>query len=315
MDEASAFDQRLDERDKAGFVADIRDAVKCSYFYKSFFRDPYYFRSYFGPVVEWFLNGLKHKGTGLKILDVGCGPGFVSLELARAGHHVYGIDISAKSIEVAGKALKNNRYTDGFGSLKYEVKPFEAIEGKYDAVVFCGALHHFDNIGVSIAKLKSLLTEDGIVLCHEPCHERWRKQDAAQVALIRSLLSVTGHWYEEDIFNAKGSPAQLTAFDEYVKDIHDEYLNERDKHEVGGQSPNDLSSSGDEIVENLNKAFTQLEYRPGFSFIYRLLGGMRGEESITYKLADLLTTYDKYCTANDFMKPNGFFYVGRNTKN
>ena len=106
--EAEAFDNRLNERDEAGFVADLRDAVKCDYFYKSFFRDPYYLNLYYGKQVQWFLSGLATLGKGLKILDVGCGPGILSLEIARAGHHVLGIDISEKSIEVARKALVNN---------------------------------------------------------------------------------------------------------------------------------------------------------------------------------------------------------------
>ena len=34
--EAAAFDARITERERAGYIPDIRRAVKCDYFYKSF---------------------------------------------------------------------------------------------------------------------------------------------------------------------------------------------------------------------------------------------------------------------------------------
>ena len=40
-DEAEAFDARIEKRIKAGFIPDIRNAKRCEYFYKSFYRDPY----------------------------------------------------------------------------------------------------------------------------------------------------------------------------------------------------------------------------------------------------------------------------------
>lgn len=42
---------------------------------------------------------LPHPGR--KILEVGCGNGYLSLELARAGHTVTGLDSSSEIIEVA----------------------------------------------------------------------------------------------------------------------------------------------------------------------------------------------------------------------
>ena len=63
----------------------------------------------------------KYSYPGARILDVGCGSGYISLELARSGYHVTGIDISSKVIDVAKKTLETNPFKDGFGSLKYHV--------------------------------------------------------------------------------------------------------------------------------------------------------------------------------------------------
>ena len=124
--EANAFNKRITERVASGFVPDLRRAVKCEYFYKSFWRDPHFIQLYLGRQVEIYLELLeKHGGQGLTILDVGCGAGYVSLELARGGHHVTGIDIAGDAIRIARETLAENTFKQGFGSLRYEVLPLE----------------------------------------------------------------------------------------------------------------------------------------------------------------------------------------------
>jgi ubiquinone/menaquinone biosynthesis C-methylase UbiE len=222
-------------REQAGFIPDLRGGVKCEFFYKSFFRDPYFMRLYLGQIAKWFNDSLiKHAGKNLAVLDVGCGPGIVSLEIARNGHRVTGIDISEASLSLARKTLKNNRHVKKFGSLKYILSPFETIEGSYDAIVCSGALHHFANVEKVITKCRSLLKKRGIILCYEPWHEKWTKRDAALVALLRLLLAKTGNWYET---YPEVSKITLENFDMFTDEIHREYFLERDKNEPGGQSP------------------------------------------------------------------------------
>lgn len=43
----------------------------------------------------------------------------------------------------------------------------------------------------------------------------------------------------------------------------------------------------------------------------RLLGGLRGPDDAVYKIADLLTTHDKFATHEGFLKPNIFYFDGR----
>ena len=61
---------------------------------------------------------LKHQSSmplkNLRILDLGCGPGYFSLELARAGFQVVGVDISDKMISIANKNLKSFRNKKNF---------------------------------------------------------------------------------------------------------------------------------------------------------------------------------------------------------
>lgn len=308
--EAKAFDKRIEERVNAGFIPDIRRAIKCEYFYKSFFRDPYYIKLYLGNEINLLLDMLKkYSHHTSSLLDVGCGPGYLSLEIARAGYHVTGIDISEKAIDIAKKTLESNPFKDGFGSLEYRVSSFGDFEGIFDVILFRGSIHHMNNPESSIAKAIDLLKPGGLLLCIEPCHEQWRKQDAAQVALIRGLLSLTGHWYE----NSLGDELLLDQkkFEGYIDDVYTEYVSEKDPNESMGQSPNDNSSNGHDILVALRKHLIELEYNDGVSFIYRMLGGLRGPDNLVHKMASLLTIYDRICVNEGFMKSNNFFFIGR----
>jgi len=307
--EADAFDQRIRERVAAGFVPDLRRAVRCEYFYKSFWRDPQFIELYLGRHVEAFLELIAdHAGPSVRILDVGCGAGYVSLELARAGHHVRAIDISAACIEIARETLAANPWPEGFGSLEYEQAVFADVDGQFDVVLFSGVLHHMQDVEAALDLAHRRVRRGGHILCSEPRHEHWRRDDAAQVALIRAILSITGHWYEgPELAEGLADEARLAA---YVDAIHDEYVHERDPHEAG-QSPHDNASSGAEILAAARRRFHQVELRPTPSFIYRLLGGLRGDAEVVSRLAELIAAYDRLGVRSGYLQPNGFIFMGQ----
>jgi 2-polyprenyl-3-methyl-5-hydroxy-6-metoxy-1,4-benzoquinol methylase len=308
--EAAAFDRRIAERVAAGFVPDIRRAVPCDYFYKSFWRDPQFIRLYVGRVIDTYLDLLaRHCGRGLSILDVGCGAGYVSLELARAGHHVTAIDISAENIRIARDVLADNPFADGFGSLEYRVQPFHEATGEWDVVLFSVSLHHMPDVEAVVERARALVRPGGHLVCCEPCHDRFRPEDAAQVALIRALLALTGHWHDAgEVTPHLTDPAGL---ERYVRMIQTEYVLERDVTEPDGQSPHDLEADGATMLESLRRHFGEIETRPGYSFIYRLLGGIRGPVPMVAALADFLALYDRTAVERFGLAPNHFYFVGQ----
>ena len=95
------------------------------------------------------------------------------------------------------------------------------------------------------------------------------------------------------------------------KETHLEYVFERDKNEPGGQSPHDLEASGEDILQAGLTRFREVETRPGLSFIYRVLGGLRGQENIIHRIASFLATYERTCVANGLMKENMYYFLGR----
>ena len=50
---------------------------------------------------------------GMRVLDVGCGPGRHAHELARRGIVVHGIDISARFVELASATRRRARRSSG----------------------------------------------------------------------------------------------------------------------------------------------------------------------------------------------------------
>src|SRR5437588_9754943 len=56
---------------------------------------------------------------GQTIVEVGCGNGFLCLELARDGHEVIGIDVSPDIIEVAERSSAAHPRPPRFASLRY----------------------------------------------------------------------------------------------------------------------------------------------------------------------------------------------------
>lgn len=308
--EAQAFDQRIQERVAAGFIPDLRRAVKCDYFYKSFWRDPQFIRLFVGWSVERYLELLKtHCGSGLRILDVGCGAGYVALELARNGHHVTAIDISEQNINIARKTLGDNPFKEGFGSLDYRVSPFHEVEGAWDVVLFSVSLHHMPAVAAAVAHARTLVRPGGWLLTWEPCHDRFTERDAAVVALIRSLLAATGHWY--DPAETAGCLNDEEAAAAYVRDVWTEYVFERDPSEPGGQSPNDLAADGAAILEALRGNFQEIAFFPGYSYIYRLLGGIRGDADVVRRLADMIAIFDRLSVERYSQNPNHFFFLGQ----
>mgnify|MGYP001603833963 CR=1 FL=1 len=85
----------------------------------------------------------RHRPTTISILELGCGPGWLSIFLAQMGFRVAGYDISPAMITVAkhrSTTLKLERVR--FGVADMEKTHIEAEAGRHDVVIMYDALHH-----------------------------------------------------------------------------------------------------------------------------------------------------------------------------
>lgn len=304
--EADAFNQRIDDRTKNGFVPDLQNLTFNPFFYKSFWRDPHFTKLYMGNICNHFIKKLKkYCCSDSKILDLGCGAGYLALEFAREGFDVMGIDISSSCIEIAQKTLDKTSKDARFGKLEYHVGSVDDLISfnKFDAVICSGVLHHLTSLSESVDKISACLNKSGVLLCYEPQHEYWTKTDAAFVTVLRLILANINMWHDENLSKVP-SPKNLL---ELIDNTFDEYRLERDPDEKNGQSPNDLETDRDEIVYEIERKFKIIEIKPSYSFIYRFLGGMRGEKETIYKMADLIELIDKTLSRSGIFNANYFY--------
>jgi glycosyltransferase involved in cell wall biosynthesis/SAM-dependent methyltransferase len=107
-----------------------------------------------------------------RILDVGCGPGWLSEYFARLGYDVTGVDISDDLIQIARERLERLPYqVDQDTPLKcrflthdIEVEP---LAEKFDAVICYDALHHFEDERSVFPHLAAMLDVGGLLFILE----------------------------------------------------------------------------------------------------------------------------------------------------
>jgi len=99
-----------------------------------------------------FAHVVEQLGLGVRaqVLDVGCGPGWLSELLARCGYWVTGVDISDDMVEIA--RLRVERIPEQVAEGLDPVAEFHAMpvrdmpwNDRFDAAVLYDTMHHFDD--------------------------------------------------------------------------------------------------------------------------------------------------------------------------
>lgn len=106
----------------------------------------------------------KYCGVNAKVLDIGCGTGNVSLQLAGSGHQVIGLDLSEESVKIAQtrNIFPNN--------LRFMVRPAEELEGleSFDAIVLCEVIEHLYQPKPVLETALRLLNPNGVLIITTP---------------------------------------------------------------------------------------------------------------------------------------------------
>lgn len=303
-DEAQHFDARVAERLRHGHIPDLRRVEPCDWFYNNTWRRPYLVAM---DAARAFGFARQHARPS-RLLDVGCGLGFMTLEFARHGFHAVGVDISAGSLALARRLAEENPYREGFGSLRYVCEDFlawEAPPGSFDTIGFFGNLHHMPEPERVLDKTLTLLAPGGRVLVDEPAHEWFAETNGAIVALMRVLLGLRDMWYEP-----VPVPKTEGQLQDYIKDCFEELREGKDKAEVY-QSPHNNSATGTQILSGLRARFKEVECRRVDGFIQRVIGGVRGRsEEETRQLAEFLDRFDQVAVKMGLIQPGKLFWAG-----
>jgi 2-polyprenyl-3-methyl-5-hydroxy-6-metoxy-1,4-benzoquinol methylase len=108
-------------------------------------HDPVLFEIFFGKEYRRLLDQAAAKGP--RILELGCGEGGLSLELAARGMQVTGIDLSDERIQRASAKANAAHFAHPPVFVRGELNTVELPAGSYDCVVAHDSLHHILHLG------------------------------------------------------------------------------------------------------------------------------------------------------------------------
>jgi 2-polyprenyl-3-methyl-5-hydroxy-6-metoxy-1,4-benzoquinol methylase len=316
-EEAHAFDRQILERVAAGHIPDLRRAEFCPYFYNNTWRHPDYVKLDFGEKFQLVLEALNSHAplsqAPQRILEVGCGPGYLSLELARNGFQVTGVDLSPVCVDMARHFAAQDPWVEGRGPINYLAGDFleldTLLKKSFTAIVLVGALHHLPDQWRVGERMTELLVDDGIVVINEPTRDRMTKGNAAFIHLVRLLLSVGGGYYQ-NVAIPNTYPEQCAAVEEIYREM-------RYESESGDklQSVNDNEAGFSEMHAMLDSTFFTVLLEEKYAFFHELIGGLRFPDEINKQLARYLRDMDGEMCKGGVLQPTEFFYVGRKKGN
>jgi ubiquinone/menaquinone biosynthesis C-methylase UbiE len=118
---------------------------------------------------EWLLRQLSYKKVqkclaqkqkALKILDVGCGNGWMTNRLSKFNDSIVtGIDINSFEIEQAKRVFANSKAMNFVCGNILEEKLF--MDEKFDVIILSASIQYFEDIGKLLDYLNRLLSDEG----------------------------------------------------------------------------------------------------------------------------------------------------------
>ena len=111
-------------------------------------------------------------GVRAQVLDVGCGPGWLSEFLARCGYWVTGVDVSEDMVRIARERIA--AVSQPVGEAVEPLAELHAMpvlempwSDRFDAAVLYDAMHHFDDEVETLRVIRRTLVPGGRIFIHE----------------------------------------------------------------------------------------------------------------------------------------------------
>lgn len=102
------------------------------------------------------------QASGKRVLDVGCGNGYMLAKFARSGTTVVGIDLTAKALDVTKKRMKLSGLTAKLTQADSADLPF--ADQSFDVVYSLGVLHHSPDTEKSFREIHRVLRPGGEIV-------------------------------------------------------------------------------------------------------------------------------------------------------
>ncbi len=152
-------------------------------------------------ILDTYFDGQHAPGYAMKYLnkvpsewglEIGCGPGTLSIGMARDGlcKRLDAFDISEKAIEIAKRSAEEQ----GIRTISFEVRDANTIrlpKNRYDLIFISQSLHHIENLENLYDQVGGALTDDGIFWASDyigPARLQWTDKQLEIINAINALL-------------------------------------------------------------------------------------------------------------------------------
>jgi 2-polyprenyl-6-hydroxyphenyl methylase/3-demethylubiquinone-9 3-methyltransferase len=148
--------------------------------------------------LPWIAQEISKKWqTPIKMLDMGCGAGFLTNYLAKLGHSATGIDLSTTSLEVAKKHDSTN--TVNYLSANAYEAPF--ADQSFDVISAMDILEHVEQPARLIQEASRLLKPQGLFFFHT-----FNRNALSYIIVIKGV-----EWF------VKNTPPHMHVYDLFIK--------------------------------------------------------------------------------------------------
>jgi SAM-dependent methyltransferase len=146
-----------------------------------------------------------------RVLDVGCGTGFLLERLAERGYSGVGIDLSPESVEHASRRLEEIGASDRLSARVGSA--YEPPDGPFDLICLTDVLEHLEDPRACLSALRDRLAPEGLLVVSTPNRRslpgarRWLAEHG--VPRIRLNLAPVDNWQTWTDLESHGAAAGL----------------------------------------------------------------------------------------------------------
>ena len=148
---------------------------------------------------------LKHfspSGPKLRVLEIGCGNGWLSARMAAAGHIVTAIDIHVEELDQARRVFRGAGVDWRLGDPLEHVFPADS----FDRIVFAASLQYFPDVSLVFTHIKPWLSRSGEIHVLDT------------VLYSTRQAAVAAHHRSTEYFTKLGTPAMASFYHHHTKE-------------------------------------------------------------------------------------------------
>jgi len=135
-------------------------------------------------------NTRKHLKSSDTVLDVGCGTGTTSCEIADQVKEIHAIDISSRMIEMAKEKADTGNVTN-VSFVQTDIFDERYEEESFDVILVFNMLHTVPNPESVLRRVHELLKPGGLVISVTPClREKMSLLISMQILLVQILCKI-----------------------------------------------------------------------------------------------------------------------------